>query len=245
MFFKTLIAAIVAALLAGGVVYYGMPEAEGEGSVALYEQEQSPRDRPLASLFDTYVKKPVKRMMEPKQTAPSPTVPSRTVSTQTSPSTPPPLPVKTSAQTPSLSNEETPRYYVLEKGELKEIEALPIARAPDALNPDASFKILSVSEQAKQIAQPDLRDRAYLDIVDFAVSQDLYTAAQSAMENIAQIELRDTARARIAVAYAQAGDTQSAFALIDSVEVDELRDILRLQVIEAVIRPEALPEPLQ
>lgn len=251
MFFKTLIASIVAALLAGGVVYYGMPAAEGEGSVALYEQEDRPRDRPLGSLFDTYVKKPFKRSMDARKTQtqqpsqpslerlPVPeNEPAADDNTATDP-TPPKPKIKPST---SSTTDEGARYYVLENGELREIDSLPVLSLPDALNPDASFKILEVTEQAKQIRQPDLRDRAYLDIVDFAVSNGLYTAAINAIGEIRQVELRDTARSRIAIAYAVGGDTRSAFTLIDQVEVDELQDVLRLQVIEAVILPERLPE---
>ena len=253
MFFKTLIASIVAALLAGGVVYFGMPSPEGEGSVALYEEDERPRDRPLASLFDTYLKKPIKRKLDARNTAQTRQTQTPAAAQQTpdlrpeasAPSASVPDAVAGQSPRTAPAPSEGTKYYILENGQLRELESLPVASIQDAFNPDASQKILAVTEQAKQISQPDLRDRAYLDIVDFAVSNGLYSAAITSMVEINQVELRDTARSRIAIAYAIAGDSQSAFTLIDQVEVDELRDVLRLQVIEAVIMPERLPDALQ
>ena len=78
-------------------------------------------------------------------------------------------------------------------------------------------------------------------MTEYALSEGLFNPASAAMEKIRQVELRDTARAQIAIELATRGDSASAFSLIDEVEVDELRDIMRLQVIEALIAPR--PEP--
>lgn len=220
MFWKTLVAGIVAALLAGSVVYYGMPEAQSNNSVSLRTNSQNP-DEPRAQ------KSIIDRLLKPSDTAGK---------TKPKPKTRAP---KTQKAEAGESNDI--RYYRLEDGEFTEIDALPIAASiSDAVNPDASMRIMTVMEQADKIRQPDLRDRAYLDVVDYALTEDLFTPANSAMEKIKQVELRDTARARMAINLAEKGDSASAFALIDEVEVSELRDVMRLQVIEALIVP--LPE---
>lgn len=288
MFFKTVVASIIAALLAGGVVYFGMPaEPAGAGSVALRTSSQtasqaqtSPQpetsqatkqnrektSQPEERWIDKYVTGPLRRTIRPEpKPKTSATEPQERRKWEQSEDQQPQTLIQAQPQTQAQEKQESapaktarpepstqkakpasnePRYYVLEKGELREIEALPLPTLADAVNPDASFKILTVSNQAKQIDQPDLRDRAYLDIVDYALLESLFTAGISAMEEIKQVELRDTARSRIAVAYARAGDSRAAFAIIDDVEVDELRDVLRLQVIEAIILPEALPDGL-
>ena len=48
--------------------------------------------------------------------------------------------------------------------------------------------------QASQIETVELKDQAYLDIVNYATKFDLYRQADTAMKKIDQIELRDTAR---------------------------------------------------
>ena len=102
-----------------------------------------------------------------------------------------------------------------------------------------------VSRQAERINTPELRDQAYLDIVNYAVKNENYEAAGTALENIKQVELRDTARSQIAISMAQGGDAERAFEIIDTVEIDQLRDVMRLQVIEALIIPRRLPAQLQ
>lgn len=99
----------------------------------------------------------------------------------------------------------------------------------------AQLRINAVFEQAENISQPDLRDRAYLDLVDYATSKGMFREAERAALKIQQIELRDTARSRIAMGLARFGDSEKAFSLIEDVEIDELRDVMRLQVIEALL----------
>jgi len=90
--------------------------------------------------------------------------------------------------------------------------------------------------QAERMASVDLRDQAYLSAVEFALSNENFTGADEAMESLSQPQLRDTARSKIAVKYAKSGKTDAAFRIIDQVEIDDLRDFMRLQVIEAVAR---------
>lgn len=288
MFFKTVVASIIAALLACGVVYFGMPtEPVNTGSVSLRTSSQSSQNAAQSSpqapkkaetppevpspderWIDKFVTGPLRRTVrpEPKQTTrpenlglqksnaktweqtdemptqdTAPETPENTIVPEPKPDA---KPQKRPEQKAKPESDE-PRYYVLEKGELREIDELPVPTLDDAINPNASFRILTVSEQAKLMKQPDLRDRAFLDIVDYALSEELFSASITAMEEIKQVELRDTARSRIAIAYARAGDSRAAFGLIDEVEVEELQDVLRLQVIESMILPERLPGGLQ
>jgi hypothetical protein len=110
---------------------------------------------------------------------------------------------------------------------------------------DISDTVKVVMEQAEKIEMPELRDRAYLDLVSYGIKHGNYRVASKALKKIEQVELRDTARNRIAVAYAKDGNAEDAFGMLDDIEVDALRDMMRLQVIEAMIAPDALPEDLQ
>ena len=97
-----------------------------------------------------------------------------------------------------------------------------------------------IMEQAEKISMPELRDRAYLDLVSYALDNGDKATAKMALSKIEQVELRDTARNRMAVAFAKAGKAKKAFAILEDLEVDALRDVMRLQVIEALIVPEEI-----
>lgn len=115
----------------------------------------------------------------------------------------------------------------------------------DTKTKNISGTVKIVMAQAARIEMPELRDRAYLDIVSYGLDHGDYDVAARAMKEIEQVELRDTARNRMAVAYAKDGNAEEAFAILDSLEVDALRDVMRLQVIEAMIAPDQLPEDMQ
>ncbi len=102
----------------------------------------------------------------------------------------------------------------------------------------------TLMEQADKISTIEIRDQAYLDIVSASVANKRYSFADAALQKIIQPELRDTARSRIAIALAVDGRADDAFELIDAVEVDALRDVMRLQVLEALIAPQNLPPGL-
>lgn len=111
---------------------------------------------------------------------------------------------------------------------------------------DVSETAKIVMTQAKKISMSELRDRAYLDLVSYALDNGDNAVANKAMSKIEQVELRDTARNRMAVSYAKAGNASKAFAILEDIEVDALRDVMRLQVIEALIVPEATaPKDMQ
>ena len=114
------------------------------------------------------------------------------------------------------------------------------------VNTDVSETVKIIMAQAEKINMSELRDRAYLDLVSYALENDDTEAANIAMSKIEQVELRDTARNRMAVNYAENGNAQKAFAILEDIEVDALRDVMRLQVIEALITPEApTPQAMQ
>lgn len=110
---------------------------------------------------------------------------------------------------------------------------------------DISATVKVVMTQAEKIKMPELRDRAYLDLVSYGLENGDYKVAAKALKKIEQVELRDTARNRIAVAYAKDGNAEDAFGILDNIEVEALRDVMRLQVIEAMIAPDELPEDMQ
>lgn len=114
-----------------------------------------------------------------------------------------------------------------------------------AKSKDISGTVDIVMEQAEKIELPELRDRAYLDLVSYGLAHENYEVASDALTKIEQVELRDTARNRIAVTYAKSGNAKNAFEILDDIEVKALKDVMRLQVIEAMIAPEALPEDMQ
>ena len=104
---------------------------------------------------------------------------------------------------------------------------------------DVSKTAQLIMAQAEKITMSELRDRAYLDLVSYALDNDDTQTANLAMSKIEQIELRDTARNRMAVAFAENGQAEKAFAILEDIEVEALRDIMRLQVIEALIAPQS------
>ncbi|WP_409433709.1 hypothetical protein ACJ3XI_04170 [Litorimonas sp. RW-G-Af-16] len=92
---------------------------------------------------------------------------------------------------------------------------------------------LLMTETAK-LEIPDMRDQAYLNIVDYALSKGARETAQSALQELSREELRDTARGRVAVSLAKAGRVSAAFDVIETLEIEELQDPIRLQIIQAL-----------
>jgi len=110
---------------------------------------------------------------------------------------------------------------------------------------DTSPLLSTVMREAAQIKKPELRDQAYFEITEYALSEGRFDSARMAHDMITQDELSYTAKSRIAVAFAQNGQPTKAFKVIEEVNEAELRDFMRLQVIEALIAPERLPATWQ
>lgn len=86
---------------------------------------------------------------------------------------------------------------------------------------------------------PELKDQAYFFLVTKALDERAYAVARKAINLIKTPEMKETARINLAVTYGRDGDFDTAFALVNDVEQGEYRDILRLQVIEALMGPVA------
>ncbi len=110
---------------------------------------------------------------------------------------------------------------------------------------DTTPLLSTVMAEAGQIKKSELRDQAYFEITEYALSEGRYESARAAHDMISQEELSYTAKSRIAVAFAQNGMPTKAFKVIEEVDEAELRDFMRLQVIEALIAPQNLPEMWQ
>jgi hypothetical protein len=92
-----------------------------------------------------------------------------------------------------------------------------------------------VLAEVEKLLVVDMRNEALLEIVDYAVSRgDMEKAAQIG-RNLSSPELRDTARARIGKGLALRGDAESAFAIIEDIEIDELAAPIRLEIIAALM----------
>lgn len=122
-----------------------------------------------------------------------------------------------------------------------------IVMRPRKMQPaeDASPIIATVMQEASLIQKIELRDQAYFEITEYALSEGRFKSARAAHDLIEQDELAYTAKSRIAVAHAHNGQPTKAFKTIGEVEDEELRDFMRLQVIEALIAPQNLPDSWQ
>lgn len=95
----------------------------------------------------------------------------------------------------------------------------------------------TVLDQTDTIEIVELKDRAYLSLIDYTIRNQAFDKSKSVVPLISQPELRDTARSNIAVGYARLGQRENAFDVLRDVEIDALSDVLRLQVIEAMTAP--------
>ena len=87
--------------------------------------------------------------------------------------------------------------------------------------------------EAEKISIDAARDDAYLNIIDYALSQDLTDVGTELTDRLSSPELRDTARQRIGISHALNGRVSEAFAIIETLEITELADPIRLEIIRA------------
>jgi hypothetical protein len=92
-----------------------------------------------------------------------------------------------------------------------------------------------VLQEARKLQVVDMRNQAILEIMDYAVDQGDIGAAADLVDEFANPELRDTARAKIGVGLANRGDAEAAFAVLDEIEIDELTAPIRLEIIAALM----------
>ena len=101
----------------------------------------------------------------------------------------------------------------------------------DSKASDETYAILL--SEAKKLEIDDMRDDAYINIIDFANANGDHARSEGLVEMLSTPDLRDIARQRIGVAHAKAGHLEKAFALVDELEVTELADPIRLELIRA------------
>lgn len=89
--------------------------------------------------------------------------------------------------------------------------------------------------EAKKLQVIDMRNQAFLEIVDYAVDRGDVGDAADIVDELSSPELRDTARAKIGVGLAMSGDMEAAFAVLDEIEIDELTAPIRLEIISALM----------
>lgn len=219
MVFKTLIAATCAAALAGSMVYFSTAPSNSGGTVKLdkpaTEQVQPVKiatNEQKSSIMDRYISRKDK---------------DETGSDEGD------NPYQASNEEQKQSDFQVDAHQPSKNKDV--IRKKPVRTKKLSSNDPAQQRIDVVFKQARLIKQVDLRDRAYLDLADYATNKGLFDQAQKAVLRINQPELRDTARSRIAMGMARYGMADEAFDLIGKVEVKELQDVMRLQVIEALL----------
>jgi hypothetical protein len=126
---------------------------------------------------------------------------------------------------------------------VKKGDVVPSLSAPKDVEFDDVYK--TVLKQTAALEIPELRDRAYLSLIDYIIRHEAYENAPTVISKISQPELRDTARSNLAVGFARKGHRELAFEILEEVETRALQDVLRLQVIEAMTIPEPLNESAQ
>lgn len=111
---------------------------------------------------------------------------------------------------------------------------IPVTHEPEAPRPVDPTVFDTLVEQAALVEIVDARDDAYLNILNFSLTEGRYDVANGLIANLSSPELRDTARQRIGISHAQAGRMDKAFAVLDDIEIKELADPIRLEIIRSV-----------
>lgn len=107
-------------------------------------------------------------------------------------------------------------------------------RSPDQPPPVDPAVFDTLIDQAGRLEITDARDDAFLNILNFSLAEQRYDVADGMVERLSSPELRDTARQRIGISHATAGRMDEAFAVLDTVEIKELSDPIRLEIIRSV-----------
>ena len=232
MFIKAAITTVIAAALAGGVVYYGMPATTG-GSVKVEPVDAS---------------EPIKKKWMEKYLKTAPSTNASPTTREDINSAPEPVEDPASNSNNNVVNDPINQEVdpVTEDIVKPPVESGETPTGPTfQINETALAKFQVAAAQADLINRPELKDQAVMDLIDFALANNLFAEAEGSVASIAQAELRDTARSRIANTYALQGQSDAAFQMIEQVEVEALRDVMRLQAIQALIAPQRLPQPMQ
>lgn len=101
------------------------------------------------------------------------------------------------------------------------------------------FDYDAVLKEARKLQVIDMRNEAVLEIIDYAIDRNDVGDAADIVAELSSPELRDTARARIAVGLARRGKMNPAFAVLEEIEIDELTAPIRLEIITALMATRA------
>jgi len=250
MIIKTAIALVLTASLAGGAVYYGTQDEVGQnGEVALdehphkqaeiVEETENEEDR-ISSETDIQedTASTIDRLLNRNSEDKTPEV-----SNDISPQDEEEVTVDEKEED-DRSNSTTTETTVTETIEIIEEKDEDVAAQNSFVEADENVINMErpddlydfAIDQAERITTPDIRDQAYLDIIDYASKNKDYNRAQSTTSKILKVQMRDKARKRIAISMAQRGMAAGAIEEIEKVEIEESRDIMRLQVLQALIQ---------
>ena len=92
-------------------------------------------------------------------------------------------------------------------------------------------------ETTETIGDDDLRDQALYAVTTYALRFDEFSTAREAVSRIESTELADTAMSKIAVRHGELGDIGKALDVIEGLENEELRDIIRVRLVETLTTP--------
>lgn len=214
--FKAIILTLLGALATGGVVFFAMnPEAREEVIEKVSATEVAPKT--LASSDEA----------KPDEAEPSE---SQSVIDRMVKKGEAEEPVTDAPRTePKTSTDTGPRFGNAPKADTKS------RPEPNMLMEASTQRVL---EQAERISDPQLRQQAYLNVVDYALKQGDFDGANALTGKFDTVDYKFTALSRIAMRYAQLGYDEKAFELIDTIDDPEFADILRMQVIETLAAPE-------
>ena len=112
---------------------------------------------------------------------------------------------------------------------------MPTANAP--LRTFTKAEPGKLLEATKLIQDNELRDQALFSIVTYSLRFDDFDSADTALGKIDDDTLASNARARVAIRQAELGDIGTALKTIESIDDEELQDIIRVQMIETLTTP--------
>lgn len=144
---------------------------------------------------------------------------------------------ETQVEQETSEGQETKSGDEIQAPETPDTATQKTAMLPDINNGEIEAVYETALAETKDIQIVELRDRAYLSLIDYTIRQKDFERSKAVITEISQPELRDTARSNIAVGLARLGKRDAAFAILENVETQALADVLRLQVIEAMTAP--------
>ncbi|MGJ8559948.1 MAG: hypothetical protein ACSHX3_06895 [Litorimonas sp.] len=235
MVLKFLTAGVISAILAGGAMYLAMDDemlaqlrAEAQGVRSGDSVPALRRNAETPVEGGTVVDRLLGRDDMDRNDDPSAVEPTSTAET---------LPTETPSRVGQTVEDAPPKRGWLDDFLPRRdtvATPIPVTREPDVPGPVDPAVFATLIEQAALVEIVDARDDAYFNILNFSLSEGRYDVAAGLVENLSSPELRDTARQRIGIRHAQAGRMDKAFAVLDDIEIKELTDPIRLEIIRSV-----------